>query len=103
VLQESLAYLATHHADLVERLLPGQVEMTHIDDTHVEIAYTIGAGGRPTPGSARTQVVHVPFYPRLQGYGEVHRRLADMCATSRRVVTTRKVSIPPLCYSLLSV
>lgn len=95
VVQDSLAYLATHYGDLLYPLKPNQVLMTKIDKKHLEIVYTTQKGAAPAAGKPGSKTVHVPFYPHLAGYSEVRQRLVDISALSEKVVATRKVSIPP--------
>lgn len=95
ILQDSLAYLATHYGDLLHPLKPNQVLMTKIDKERLEIVYTTDKSSVPIAGKPGSKTVHVPFYPHLAGYSEVRQRLVDVSALSKKVVTTRKVSCPP--------
>ncbi|PWZ00489.1 hypothetical protein BCV70DRAFT_199767 [Testicularia cyperi] len=88
--KDSLAYLATHYADLVKPLKPNQVKMVTIDSKHFEIAYTTAGSSAPSVGSRGTEVVHIPFFPHLQGYSEVRSRMVDMSKVSEKVITNRK-------------
>ncbi|KAN0064234.1 hypothetical protein ACQY0O_003401 [Thecaphora frezii] len=81
--KESLAYLVTHHADLLKPLSPDQVEMVSIDAKKVTLDYT------PAKDQPKKRI-EVPFYPFLRSYDEVRPRFVELCQTSERVVKNRK-------------
>ncbi|EPQ27760.1 uncharacterized protein PFL1_04897 [Pseudozyma flocculosa PF-1] len=84
--KESLAYLVTHHADLLKPLAASAVEMVSIDAKKVTLEYTPSA----REGKKR---IDVPFYPHLRSYDEVRPRFVQLCQISERVVKNRKPTV----------